>query len=221
MNNQKKKRGPPPKESRPTPQRTIPAFVTPMAAQVVKKKLPEGKDWIYELKFDGYRALIVEDDQRVGLRSRKNKDLAGLYRGIAAAGLRLKAAAARIEDTNPRREAQGPPPMESEKFPAVRYTRRLTMREKCISPPRLDRGASQDFNRVGRCSPPLGEVHASCERPGTQPGRWCIARCGNGNEAVSEAQTEHLAFTFGNWKSRGRRRAGLARAMVGRPVPDA
>jgi hypothetical protein len=28
-----------------------------MAAQVVKT-LPEGDDWIYELNFDGYRALI-------------------------------------------------------------------------------------------------------------------------------------------------------------------
>ena len=61
-----------------------------MAAQVVKR-LPEGDDWTYELKFDGYRALIIKDKQRVELRSRKNKDLTGMYRGIAAAGLRLQA----------------------------------------------------------------------------------------------------------------------------------
>ena len=67
-----------------------PAFVTSMAAQVVKK-LPEGDDWVYELKFDGYRTLIIKDDQRVELRSRKDKDLTGMYRGIAAAGQRLKA----------------------------------------------------------------------------------------------------------------------------------
>jgi ATP-dependent DNA ligase len=71
-------------------QRATPAFVTPMAAQVVKR-LPEGDDWIYELKFDGYRALIIKDKQRVELRSRKNKDLTGMYRGIAAASLRLNA----------------------------------------------------------------------------------------------------------------------------------
>jgi bifunctional non-homologous end joining protein LigD len=60
-----------------------------MAAQVVKK-LPEGDDWIYELKFDGYRALIIKDDQRVELRSRKSNDLTGIYRGVAAAGLQAE-----------------------------------------------------------------------------------------------------------------------------------
>ena len=61
-----------------------------MAAQVVKR-LPEGDEWVYELKFDGYRALIIKDERRVELRSRKNKDLTGMYRGIAGAGLRMKA----------------------------------------------------------------------------------------------------------------------------------
>ena len=64
MTNQKKKRGPPPKGSRSTPQRTSPVFITPMAARVVKG-LPEGDDWAYELKLDGYRALIIKDGQRV------------------------------------------------------------------------------------------------------------------------------------------------------------
>jgi ATP-dependent DNA ligase len=35
-----------------TAPRTTPAFVVPMAAQPVAK-LPEGADWLYELKFDG------------------------------------------------------------------------------------------------------------------------------------------------------------------------
>ena len=60
MTNQKKKRGPPPEGSLSTPQRTSPTFVTPMAAQVLKR-LPEGDDRVYELKFDGYRALIIKD----------------------------------------------------------------------------------------------------------------------------------------------------------------
>ena len=54
MKTTKKKRGSAPKTTPSAPQRVSPAFVTPMAAQVVKK-LPEGDDWMYELKFDGYR----------------------------------------------------------------------------------------------------------------------------------------------------------------------
>jgi bifunctional non-homologous end joining protein LigD len=45
-----------------------------MAARVVKR-LPESPDWNYELKFDGYRALIIKDNERVEIRSRKNKNL--------------------------------------------------------------------------------------------------------------------------------------------------
>jgi len=72
MTTKKNKRGPPPKGSRPTPQRTSPAFVTPMPAQVVKR-LPEGGGWVYELKFDGYRALVIKDEpgrtRSIGFRS--------------------------------------------------------------------------------------------------------------------------------------------------------
>jgi bifunctional non-homologous end joining protein LigD len=69
---------------------TTPAFVTPTAAQVVKA-LPEGDEWLYEVKWDGYRALLIKDGQRVHLRSRNNKDLTRMYPTVAAAGLRLKA----------------------------------------------------------------------------------------------------------------------------------
>jgi bifunctional non-homologous end joining protein LigD len=40
--------------------RKPPAFVTPMAAVTVKK-LPDGDEWLYELKWDGYRALLIKD----------------------------------------------------------------------------------------------------------------------------------------------------------------
>ena len=59
----KKKRAPSAKTPASKRLRATPTFVTPMAAQVVKE-LPEGDDWIYELKFDGYRALIVKDEPR-------------------------------------------------------------------------------------------------------------------------------------------------------------
>ena len=34
-----------------------PAFIPPMAAQVVQR-LPEGDEWMYEVKFDGYRVQL-------------------------------------------------------------------------------------------------------------------------------------------------------------------
>ena len=38
------------------------------------EKLPEG-DWLYEIKFDGYRALTFKDGKAVRLISRNNKPL--------------------------------------------------------------------------------------------------------------------------------------------------
>jgi bifunctional non-homologous end joining protein LigD len=69
--------------------RKAPAFVTPMAALPVKK-LPEGDEWLYELKWDGYRALLIKDGEDVQIRSRNDKDLTAMYPGIAAAGRRQK-----------------------------------------------------------------------------------------------------------------------------------
>jgi len=69
--------------------RKPPAFVTPMAAVTIKK-LPEGDEWLYELKWDGYRALVIKDGDDVQIRSRNDKDLTAMYPGIAAAGRRQK-----------------------------------------------------------------------------------------------------------------------------------
>src|SRR5687767_1061200 len=88
--------------------RATPAFVTPMAAQVVKK-LPESDDWIYELKFDGYRALLLKDGQRVEIRSRKNKDLTRMYPRLATAGLRLNADQAVVDGEIVALDVQGRP----------------------------------------------------------------------------------------------------------------
>ena len=60
-----------------------------MAALAVKK-LPEGDEWLYELKWDGYRALLIKDGEDVQIRSRNDKNLTEMYPGIAAAGRRQK-----------------------------------------------------------------------------------------------------------------------------------
>lgn len=61
-----------------------------MAARIVEK-LPEGDDWLYEVKFDGYRALLLKDGDRVELRSRNDKILTSAYPSVAEAGRRLHA----------------------------------------------------------------------------------------------------------------------------------
>ena len=104
----KKKRAPSAETPASKRLRATPTFVTPMAAQVVKE-LPEGDDWIYELKFDGYRALVIKDEQQVELRSRKNKDLTGMYPGLAAAGSRLDADQAVMDGEIVALDGQGSP----------------------------------------------------------------------------------------------------------------
>jgi bifunctional non-homologous end joining protein LigD len=66
-----------------------PRFIEPMAALSVAA-LPDGPEWSYELKLDGYRALIIKDGMSIRVRSRNNKDLMPMYPAVAAAGRRLQ-----------------------------------------------------------------------------------------------------------------------------------
>jgi bifunctional non-homologous end joining protein LigD len=67
-----------------------------MAARIVDR-LPEGDDWIYELKFDGYRALLIKNGERVQIRSRNDKDLTTAYPSLAAAAKTLCAKQAIVD----------------------------------------------------------------------------------------------------------------------------
>lgn len=73
-----------------------PAFIRPMAAQVVEQ-LPEGDDWLYEVKFDGYRALLIKNAHDVQIRSRNDNDLTRTYPGISAAARGLQATTAVVD----------------------------------------------------------------------------------------------------------------------------
>jgi len=82
-------------------------FIEPMAATKVQE-LPQDDGWLYEVKLDGYRALILKQGDRVQIRSRNNKDLTLAYPSVAAAGARLKVDSAIVDgeivsvDTNGR-----------------------------------------------------------------------------------------------------------------------
>ena len=71
-------------------------FVTPMAAALVDT-LPAGDEWLYEAKFDGYRAIVVKEGTTVKILSRKGNDLTIDYPQVQAAVLRLSANHAMID----------------------------------------------------------------------------------------------------------------------------
>src|SRR5689334_22587322 len=48
-------------------------------------KLPEGPDWTYEIKLDGYRALAIKKASKMHLRSRNDNDFNARYPGIVKA----------------------------------------------------------------------------------------------------------------------------------------
>jgi bifunctional non-homologous end joining protein LigD len=59
-------------------------FIEPMLL-LRTEKLPEGPEWLLELKLDGYRALAIKSAGRVQLRSRNDHDFTARYASIAKA----------------------------------------------------------------------------------------------------------------------------------------
>ena len=79
-----------------------------MAARVVQA-LPEGDEWQYEVKFDGYRALLLKNGATVRIVSRNEKDLTAAYPTVAAAARRLTAAQATLDGEIVALDAAGRP----------------------------------------------------------------------------------------------------------------
>jgi ATP-dependent DNA ligase len=63
-------------------------FVEPMYAVAVQK-LPQGQEWLYEVKFDGYRCLAGRDSTGVTLWSRQGNLFTNQFPNIADACERL------------------------------------------------------------------------------------------------------------------------------------
>jgi bifunctional non-homologous end joining protein LigD len=65
-------------------------FIEPMYALAVQT-VPEGKEWLYEVKFDGYRCLAGRDKNGVMLWSRRGNLFTSQFPHIARACERLPA----------------------------------------------------------------------------------------------------------------------------------
>jgi DNA ligase D-like protein (predicted ligase) len=59
-------------------------FIHPMLL-LRTERLPEGIEWLYELKLDGYRALALKSGGRVQLRSRNDYDFTARYPSLVKA----------------------------------------------------------------------------------------------------------------------------------------
>jgi bifunctional non-homologous end joining protein LigD len=64
--------------------RTTASFIEPMLL-LATSSLPDTKEWLYELKLDGYRAIAFKSNGKAQLRSRNNKDFATRYAAITKA----------------------------------------------------------------------------------------------------------------------------------------
>lgn len=62
--------------------REKPKFVEPMKCELVKE-MPQGAGWVFEIKFDGVRALGIKAGDKVSLISRNAKDLTQKYPDVA------------------------------------------------------------------------------------------------------------------------------------------
>jgi bifunctional non-homologous end joining protein LigD len=85
-----------------------PKFVRPMKATAVTE-LPEEGGWIYEIKWDGYRAVALKQGESVRLLSLKEKNLTSDFPGVAEAVRGLAAQTAVVDGEIVAVDANGRP----------------------------------------------------------------------------------------------------------------
>ena len=78
-----------PTGSLPEPEPETAAFVAPQLSRPVPT-VPEGKEWVHEIKFDGYRLIAVRKKGKVRLFTRKQLDWTDRFADVAARLEKLK-----------------------------------------------------------------------------------------------------------------------------------
>ncbi|MGE3876979.1 MAG: DNA ligase D, partial [Parvibaculaceae bacterium] len=91
QSNRAKPEAPPARKAKPK-QRAMsqPPFIPPQLA-VLEDKPPEGKDWIHEIKFDGYRLIVSLAGESVRLYTRSGKDWTAKFASLERAFASLDA----------------------------------------------------------------------------------------------------------------------------------
>ena len=89
----------------------MPTDITPMLA-VASSSLPEGAEWIYEVKWDGWRALAFVDGKKVRLLSRNKKPLDKQFPELSGLGELMGGATAVVDGEIVALDEQGRPSFE-------------------------------------------------------------------------------------------------------------
>lgn len=89
-----------------------PKFVEPMNPTLVDQ-LPDGPEWMYEIKWDGFRALLLKHGDDVRLRSRNDKPLDREFPSVVEAAAQLSAGSCAIDGEVVALDAQGHPDFQS------------------------------------------------------------------------------------------------------------
>jgi bifunctional non-homologous end joining protein LigD len=82
--------------SKPFKTPSAPKFIQPMKA-TLSNRIPEGNGWLYEIKWDGYRALALKHGDVIRLLSLKNKPLNTDFPGLVEALRQVNAHTAIID----------------------------------------------------------------------------------------------------------------------------
>jgi bifunctional non-homologous end joining protein LigD len=85
-----------------------PEICAPNACHAVRQ-LPEGPQWEYELKLDGYRLHAIKDGVQVRLYSRRGNDFTKKFARIAARVSKIKASSFILDGEAVAVDAQGKP----------------------------------------------------------------------------------------------------------------
>lgn len=76
--------------------KSAPAFVAPQLATLVDA-VPDGDDWLHEIKYDGYRLMAIKSDGQVRLITRNGNDWTTRFAAVAEGLARVPAATAVLD----------------------------------------------------------------------------------------------------------------------------